>query len=66
MNIDHEHIFSNIGDISKDYGDYGWMEFRPDTNEWYIEKSKGNWVKVDTNKYDTSKLWHFSVQSGRY
>ena len=53
-----------FGDISKDYGDYGWMEYHYDTNEWYIEVTEGNWKPLDTSKYDTSKLWHFDNPYG--
>lgn len=43
--------------ISSDYGDYGWMEY--EDGKWYIEVSNENWKELDTNKYDTSNLWHF-------
>ena len=45
--------------ISSDYGDYGWMEFDMDEQRWYIERRDGDWI-VLPDKYDTSKLWHFT------
>lgn len=45
--------------ISSDYGDYGWMEYDEAEQQWYIEASNGNWVKLP-GKYETSRLWHIS------
>ena len=44
--------------ISSDYGDYGWMEYDDNEQQWYIEVSDGNWQPLP-EKYDTSNLWHF-------
>ncbi len=41
--------------ISSDFGDYGWMEYELEENQWYIEKSNGNWIELP-EKYDTSRL----------
>ncbi|NLT12588.1 MAG: hypothetical protein GXY06_09305 [Clostridiaceae bacterium] len=46
--------------ISSDFGDYGWMEYDYDENIWYIEVSDGEWNPLP-EKYDTTKLWHFST-----
>ena len=52
--------------ISSNYGNFGWMEYDFDENQWYIEKTKGNWV-VLPDKYDQSKLWHMTFSDdGRY
>ena len=48
-------------DISSDYGDYGWMEY--EDGEWYIERGNEDWILLDTDKYDTSELWHFDSAS---
>ena len=48
-------------DISSDYGDYGWMEY--EDGEWYIERRDEDWILLDTDKYDTSELWHFDSAS---
>ena len=45
--------------ISSDYGDYGWMEFDMDSQQWYIEVSEGDWQQLP-DTYDTSGLWHFT------
>lgn len=45
--------------ISSDYGDYGWMEYELDEDQWYIEADEGNWIKLPS-KYDTSELWHIT------
>ena len=45
--------------ISSDYGDYGWMEYDPNEDTWYVETGEGNWVHLPS-KYDTSKLWHMT------
>ena len=42
--------------ISSQYGDYGWMEFDSNEQQWYVETYSGNWVKYEG---DTSKMWHF-------
>ncbi len=46
-------------DISSDFGDYGWMEYELQEDQWYIEKSKGNWIELP-ERYDASKLWHIT------
>ena len=47
--------------ISSDYGDYGWIEY--EDGEWYIERRDEDWILLDTDKYDTSELWHFDSAS---
>ena len=52
--------------ISSDFGDFGWMEYDFEENQWYIEESKGYWA-VLPDKYDQSKLWHMTFSDdGRY
>ncbi|MBO4494641.1 MAG: hypothetical protein J5752_02160 [Clostridiales bacterium] len=52
--------------ISSDFGDFGWMEYDFEENQWYIEESKGKWI-VLPDKYDQSKLWHMTFSDdGRY
>ncbi|MBQ0058476.1 MAG: hypothetical protein KBS83_00735 [Lachnospiraceae bacterium] len=46
--------------ISSDFGDYGWMEYDEDEDQWYIEASQGNWIVLPKG-YDTDKLWHIEV-----
>ena len=48
------------GDISSDYGDYGWMEYDYDESQWYINVNETEWEILDTDYYDTSRLWHFN------
>ncbi len=45
--------------ISSDYGDYGWMEFDMDSQQWYIEVDDGDWELLP-DTYDRSYLWHFT------
>ena len=42
--------------ISNEYGDYGWMEYDSNEQQWYIETYSGNWVRYQG---DASILWHF-------
>ena len=52
--------------ISSDFGNFGWMEYDFNENQWYIEESKGKWI-VLPDKYDQSKLWHMTFSDdGRY
>lgn len=46
-------------DISSDFGDYGWMEYEMDEDQWYIEKSEDNWIELPS-EYDTSDLWYIT------
>lgn len=47
-------------DVSGDFGDFGWMEYSDSEGIWYIEVKNGVWEPLDTDKYSTDKLWHFS------
>ena len=48
-------------DISSDYGDYGWMEY--EDGKWYIEYDEEEWIWLNPDRYDQSKLWHFDNAS---
>ena len=50
--------------ISSYYGEYGWMEYDEAEQQWYIEESYANWVKLP-GKYETSKLWYISDEPVR-
>lgn len=51
--------------ISSDFGDYGWMFYDYDEEQWYIEDS-GEWI-ILPDSYDTSILWHFDeMGTGKY
>ncbi len=45
--------------ISSDYGEYGWMEYEIDENQWYIETSEDNWVELPS-RYDSTDLWYIT------
>jgi len=45
-------------DISSNYGDYGWMEYDADADQWYIESYSGEWEPLPS-EYMSSRLWHF-------
>lgn len=45
--------------ISSDYGDYGWMEYELDEDQWYIEVDDGDWVTLPS-KYDADELLYFT------
>ena len=46
--------------ISSEYGDYGWMEYDPYDEWWYIEVSEGEWKLLDGDIIEENKdrLWH--------
>ena len=51
--------------ISSDYGDYGWMAYDYDEEQWYIEDSSG-WI-ILPDSYNISELWHFDeMGTGKY
>lgn len=43
--------------ISSDYGEYGWMEYEIETDQWFIEVSDGKWIKLP-DKYYSDRLWY--------
>lgn len=46
-------------DISSDFGDYGWMEYELDEDQWYIEDRDSHWIELP-DSYDTSNLWYIT------
>lgn len=45
--------------ISSDFGDYGWMEYELNEDQWYIEARSNYWIRLPEN-YDASNLWYIT------
>lgn len=45
--------------ISSDFGDYGWMEYHEDEQQWYIEQDHADWIPLP-EEYFTDYLWHIA------
>lgn len=50
--------------LSSEYGDYGWMEYDPIEESWYIETYSENWEALDEATYEEFKdrLWHIDYE----
>lgn len=47
-------------DFSSQYGDYGWLEYDEETNEWYVETSYGIWELVEN---PPNYFWHTTTKT---
>ena len=46
--------------ISSNYGDYGWMEYAYDEDQWYIQAGEQEWVPLP-DQLKADYLWHFKT-----
>lgn len=44
--------------ISSDFGDYGWLEYDFEDNQWYVQVNENDWEVL--SGYDTSNMWHMN------
>lgn len=44
--------------VSAEYGDYGWLEWDPKEQKWYVQVSEKKWELLPEEKY-SNYLWHF-------
>ena len=49
--------------VSSDFGDFGWLEYDDDQEQWFVQTARNAWERLPDN-YDTEKLWHMDDAYG--